>query len=88
MSLRVVQSSGKAELVPVDMPWAAWDGTKVQANLPMGIFVTIEVPLCSFADAAALKVAPVRQGVSLNVAATWTTGQHQNLATTCRSGRE
>jgi hypothetical protein len=71
MSLRIVQSSRKADLVSIDVPWAASNGTKVKANLPVRVFVTIEVPLCSFADPAALEVALVGQSVSLDVAATW-----------------
>jgi len=72
MSLRVVQSSGKANLVPVEVPRAAWNWTKVKADFSMCILVTSEVPLCSFADPTALEVAPVRQGVRLDVAVEFT----------------
>lgn len=78
MSSRIVQSSRKADLLPVDMPGAAWNGTKIKADLSVCIFVTIEVPLCSFADAAALKVAAVGQGVSLDVSTTFTECQCQS----------
>jgi hypothetical protein len=59
MSLRIVQSSGKADFGPVDVPWAAESGTKVVANLSVCVLMTIEVPLCCFPDAAALEVAPI-----------------------------
>jgi hypothetical protein len=67
MSLRIVQSSGKADLGPVDVPWASCNGTKVKANFSVGVFVTIEIPLCSFADAATLEVTVVGQSVSLDM---------------------
>ena len=60
MSLRIIQSSGEAELGPVDMPWAASNRAEIQADLSVGVLVTIEVPLSCFADPAALKIAYVR----------------------------
>jgi hypothetical protein len=69
MSLCIVQSSGKSDLGPVDLPGAALDGTKIESNFAMGVLVTIEVPLSSFSGSAALKVASIRQGVSLDVTA-------------------
>ena len=69
MSLRIVQSSGKPDLGPVDVPGAALNGTEIESNLSMGVLVTIEVPLSSFSGPAALKVASIRQGVSLDVTA-------------------
>lgn len=69
MSLRIVQSSRKSDLRPVDMPGAALNGTEIESNLSMGVLVTIEVPLSSFSGPAALKVTSIRQGVSLDVTA-------------------
>jgi hypothetical protein len=46
MSLRIVQSSGKADLGPVDVPWAAGNGAEIESNLSVGVLVTIEVPVC------------------------------------------
>ena len=71
MSLRIVQSSGKTDLGAVNVPWAALNGTEIESNFAMGVLVTIEVPLSSFSGPAALKVASIRQGVSLDVAARW-----------------
>ena len=71
MSLRIVQSSGKSDLGPFDVPCTALDGTEIDSNISMGVLVTIEVPLSSFSGPAALKVASIRQGVSLDVAARW-----------------
>jgi len=86
MSLRIVQSSGKTDFVSVDMPWAAWDGTEVKTDLSVGVFVAIEVPLCSLADAAASKVAAVGQGVSLDVSTTRAICQRQSNKRDLRFG--
>jgi hypothetical protein len=69
MSLRIVQSSGKTDLGAVNVPWAALNGTEIESNFAMGVLVTIEVPLSSFSGPAALKVASIRQSVSLDVTA-------------------
>jgi hypothetical protein len=57
MSLRIIQSSGEADLGPVDVPWAAGNGTEVESDLSVGVLVTIDVPLSSFSDPAAWEVA-------------------------------
>ena len=69
MSIRIIQSSREADPGSVDVPWAASNGAEVQSDLSMGILVTIEVPLSSFAGPAALEVAHVRQRVCFDVAA-------------------
>ena len=69
MSLRIIQSSGEPDLGPMDVPWAASNGTKVPSDFSVGVLVTIEVPLSSSADPAALEVACVRQRVRFDVAA-------------------
>jgi hypothetical protein len=69
MSLRIVQSSGKADLGPVDMPWAASNRTEIESNFSVCVLVTIEIPLSSFPDPAALEIAAIWQGVSLEMSA-------------------
>jgi hypothetical protein len=86
MSFCVVQSSGESDLVSVNVPWAARNGTEVKADLPMCVFMTIEVPLCSFADPAALEIATIRQSVSLDMAATRKTSQCQVMGENCGLG--
>jgi hypothetical protein len=69
MSLRIVQSSGKAGFGPIDVPGAAENGTEIESNLSMFVLVTIEIPLSSFSGPAALEVAPIWQGVCFDMSA-------------------
>ncbi len=69
MSLRIVQPSGETTSGSMDMPRTSCHGAEIPADLPMFVLVTFEVPLCSLARGAALKVASIRECVSVDVTA-------------------
>ena len=72
MSLRIIQSYGKAAFAPVDVPWAAFNGAEVSMDLSVSVFVTVELLYSSFFVFTTLEVAPVRtvrQGMSFNMGA-------------------
>lgn len=66
MSLRVVQTSREAVLDAVDVPWTRSHRTKVKADLPMCVLVSVQVPLLRFSIAALS--ASIRPSMSLDVA--------------------
>jgi len=67
MSLRIVQPSGEATSGSTGSPWAFCNGAEIPTDLPMCILVTVEVPLCGLAGVAALKIASIRESVSVDV---------------------
>lgn len=72
MSLRVVQTSREAVLDAVDVPWTRSHRTKVKADLPMCVLVSVQVPLLRFSIAALS--ASIRPSMSLDVAIEQTPG--------------
>lgn len=50
-------------------PWAFCHGAEITTDIPMCVLVTVEVPLRGLAGAAALKIASIRESVSVDVTA-------------------
>lgn len=69
MSLRIVQPSGEATSGSTGSPWAFCHGAEITADFPMCVLVTVKVPLRGLAGAAALKIASIKECVSVDVTA-------------------
>lgn len=69
MSLRIVQPSGEATRGSMGTPRASCHGAEIPADLPMCVLVTVEVPLCGLPGVATLKIASIRESVSVDVTA-------------------